>query len=110
MCYTDKLLRYLEHFEVSCYLRNSSEIFRVNNEYLLYIIVNKSAVRLKKKQARCYKWRVLGKNKLVRIFAWYENAMCFKDISIDDALSQILSYNPAGRLWFLQYDSGDWLL
>lgn len=52
MCYTDKLLLYLEHFEISCYLRNSSGIFRVNNSYLLYIIVNKSAVQLKKKNKR----------------------------------------------------------
>lgn len=76
----------------------------------LYMIVNKSAVHLKKTSALSKKWRVLGKSKLVRTFAWCENAMCFKDISIGDALSQILNFNPAGRLWFLQYDGGDWLL
>lgn len=66
-------------------------MFRVNNEYLLYMIGNKSAVQLKKTSALLKKWRVLGKTKLVRTFAWCENAMCFKDVSIDDALSQILS-------------------
>lgn len=85
-----------EDFEFFCYLRNSSEIYRVNNEYLLCMIVNKFTVQLKKTSALVKKWRVLGKNKLVRTVLWCENAMCFKDVSIDDALSQILSRTQRG--------------
>lgn len=58
------------------------------------------------RRALILKWRVPSKIRLIGTFSWCKNAMYLNDLSINDALSKILKYNPAGRLWFKQRGSG----